>query len=175
MRKALTLISIFAALSTSVFAQNTGSVDVNSIVDIEMLTHSEIYDKIHKEGKTTVIIANGGTEQRGPHAVLGGHTLMAHRKAIEIAKKLGNALVAPSSPFAVNASGLSEALPGGVSLPSAVFKAINIAEIESMAINGFKDIFIMGDHGGGQQELKQVAEQEDKKLSPKGVRVYYIS
>src|SRR5215475_1141560 len=175
MRKVLTLIGIFAALSSPAFAQSTGSVNVKDIVDIEMLTHSEIYDKIHKEGKTTVIIANGGTEQRGPHAVLGGHTIMGHQKAIEIAKRLGNALVAPSSPFAVNASGLSEATPGGVSLPSEVFKAVNVAEIESMAINGFKDIFIMGDHGGGQQEMRQVAEEEDKKLSPKGVRVYYIS
>src|SRR5215831_18959439 len=175
MRKALTLISIFAALSTSVFAQNTGSVDVNSIVDIEMLTHSEIYDKIHKEGMTTLIIAVGGTEQRGPHAVLGGHTLMAHAKAIEIAKKLGNALVAPSFPFAVNAAGLSEGTPGGVSLPPDVFKAVNVAEIESMVTNGFKDIFIMGDHGGGQQELKQVAAEEDNKLSSKGVHVYFVS
>jgi len=175
MKKVLTSICILTALSTPTFAQSGASVNVKDTVDIEMLTHSEIYDKIHKEGKTTVIIANGGTEQRGPHAVLGGHTLMAHRKAIEIAKKLGNALVAPSSPFAVNASGLSEALPGGVSLPSEVFKAVNIAEIESMAINGFKDIFIMGDHGGGQQEMRQAAEEEDRKLSPKGVHVYYIS
>jgi hypothetical protein len=94
MRKLLILMCIFTALSTPTFAQSGASVNVKDIVDIEMLTHSEIYDKIHKEGKTTVIIANGGTEQRGPHAVLGGHTLMAHRKAIQIAKKLGNALVA---------------------------------------------------------------------------------
>jgi len=32
----------------------------------------------------------------------------------------------------------------------------------------------MGDHGGGQQEMRQAAEEEDKKLSAKGVRVYYI-
>src|SRR5262252_4078916 len=175
MTKVLTFICVVALFPAVLLAQAPRPVDVKDIVDIEMLTHSEIYDKIHKEGKTTVIIANGGTEQRGPHAVLGGHTIMAHQKGIEIAKKLGNALVAPSSPFAVNASGLSEATPGGVSLPSEVFKAVNVAEIESMAINGFKDIFIMGDHGGGQQEMRQVAEEEDKNLSPKGVRVYYIS
>src|SRR3989454_2012267 len=144
MTKALTFICVVVLFSTVVSAQAPRPVDVKDIVDIEMLTHSEIYDKIHKEGKTTLIIANGGTEQRGPHAVLGGHTIMAHQKAIEIAKKLGNALVAPSSPFAVSASGLNEATPGGVSLPPEVFKAVNVAEIESMVINGFKDIFIMG-------------------------------
>ena len=133
-------------------------------------------DKIHKEGKTSVIIANGGTEERGPHDVLGGHTFMAHNKAVEIAKKLGNALVAPVLPIAVSATGLREDTntPGGVQMPPEVFKAVKTAEIESMAINGFKDIFLMGDHGGGQQEMRQVAEEEDKKLSAKGVRVYYI-
>jgi creatinine amidohydrolase/Fe(II)-dependent formamide hydrolase-like protein len=59
-------------------------------------------------------------------------------------------------------------------MPPDVFKAVQIAEIESMAMNGFKDIFVMGDHGGGQQEIRQAAEEEDKKLSAKGVRVYYI-
>ncbi len=104
MTKVLTLICALTVFTTAVCAQTPRPVDVTSIVDIEMLTHSEIYDKIHKEGKTTLIIANGGTEQRGPHAVLGGHTFMAHQKAIEVAKKLGNALVAPTWPFAVSAS-----------------------------------------------------------------------
>jgi creatinine amidohydrolase len=173
--KLLAFTCVLTLISPVAFAQSPRPLNVKDIVDIEMLTHSEIYEKIHKEGKTTVIIAVGGTEQRGPHAVLGGHTIMAHDKAIEIAKKLGNALVAPSLPFAVNAAGLSEATPGGVSLPPDVFKAVNSAEIESMATNGFKDIFIMGDHGGGQQELKQVAAVEESKLASKGVHVYYVS
>jgi creatinine amidohydrolase len=51
---------------------------------------------------------------------------------------------------------------------------VNAAEIESMATNGFKDIFVMGDHGGGQQQLKEIAAEEEKKLSAKGVHVYYV-
>lgn len=158
-----------------VVEEATKKMAVKDIVDIELLTHSEIYDKIHKEGKTTVIIVNGGTEQRGPQNVLGGHTLMGHEKGIEVAKKLGNALVAPTLPYGTGASGLGEAMPGGVSLPSEVFKAVKAAEVESMVANGFKTIFLMGDHGGGQAEMGQVAQEEDKKLSPKGVHVYYIS
>jgi hypothetical protein len=143
---------------------------VKDIVDIELLTHTEIHDKIHKEGKTAVLIVNGGTEQRGPQNVLGGHTLMGHMKAIAIAKKLGNALVAPSLPYATSPNGLSEATPGGVGLPSEIFKAVKTAEVESMATNGFKTIFLMGDHGGGQAEMEQVARDEDRKLSARGVR-----
>ena len=170
------VIIISALLPAVALAQAAQSMNVKDIVEIEMLTHSEISNKIHNEGKTSVLIMTGGTEERGPHDVLGGHTFMAHNKGVEIAKKLGNALVAPVLPIAVSATGLRENTntPGGVQLPPDVFKAVQVAEIESMAMNGFKDIFLMGDHGGGQQELRQAAEEEDKKLSARGVRVYYI-
>jgi creatinine amidohydrolase len=170
------LIVVSALFAMVLFAQTPKPANVKDIVEIEMLTHAEISDKIHNEGKTSVLIVTGGTEERGPHDVLGGHTIMARNKGIEIAKKLGNALVAPVLPIAVSATGLRENTntPGGVQLSPEVFKAVQIAEVESMAMNGFKDIFLMGDHGGGQQEIRQAAEEEDKKLSPKGVRVYYI-
>jgi creatinine amidohydrolase/Fe(II)-dependent formamide hydrolase-like protein len=176
MKNTLAIIGLAAILSTIGFAQTVKPVNIKDIVEIEMLTHSEVFDKIHKEGKTSVLIVTGGTEERGPHDVLGGHTIMSRNKGIEIAKKLGNALVAPVLPIAVSATGLREGTntPGGVQMPPDVFKAVQMAEIESMAMNGFKDIFLMGDHGGGQQEIRQAAEEADKKLSPKGVRVYYI-
>ncbi len=176
MKNILAIMSVAAILVTIGFAQTARPVNIKDIVEIEMLTHTEISDKIHNEGKTSVLIVTGGTEERGPQDVLGGHSIMARNKGIEIAKKLGNALVAPVLPIAVSATGLREGTntPGGVQLPPDVFKAVQIAEVESMAMNGFKDIFLMGDHGGGQQEIRQAAEEEDKKLSPKGVRVYYI-
>jgi creatinine amidohydrolase/Fe(II)-dependent formamide hydrolase-like protein len=120
-----------------------------------------------------VIIVNGGTEQRGPQAVLGGHTIMGHNKGVEVAKKLGNALAGYTMPFSM-ASG-DEVHPGGAGFSSDLFKAVNIAEIDNMVKNGFKYIFVMGDHGGGQNEMKEVAAYEDKKYAPKGVRVAYIS
>ena len=43
------------------------------------------------------------------------------------------------------------------------------------AINaGFKQIYLMGDHGGGQSELKLAAENLDYEWSAKGVRVRYV-
>src|SRR5262245_39429002 len=177
MKKGLILIAIVLTLpvvSPRVRAQ--AQPDVKNIVELELLTHSEVYDKIHNQGKTSVIVATGGTEERGPHDVLGGHTIMTRHRAVEIAKRLGNALVAPVLPIAVAATGLREDTnqPGGVQMPADVFKSIQIAMIESMAMNGFKDIFVMGDHGGGQNEMKQAVADEDTKLSAKGVHVYYI-
>src|SRR5256885_6646606 len=60
-------------------------------------------------------------------------------------------------------------------MPPEVFKQVQLAMIESMARSGFKDIFLMGDHGGGQRQLKEAAEEMDKKLTTKGVHVYYVS
>jgi creatinine amidohydrolase/Fe(II)-dependent formamide hydrolase-like protein len=173
MKKLLALAALTASAAAFVHAQTPA---VNDIVDLELLTHTEVAAKI-KGGKTSVLIATGGTEERGPHDVLGGHTILAHHRAIEAAKRLGNALVAPVLPIAVAATGLRENTdqPGGVQMPPDVFKSVQIAMIESMAMNGFKDIFVMGDHGGGQAEMKQAVEEEDAKLSPKGVRVYYIN
>src|SRR5437867_11123517 len=67
-------------------------------VQIENLTHTEIYDAIHHRGYTTVLVYNGGTEQRRPQDVLGGHTLIAYCNAERLAPKLGKALVAPLLP-----------------------------------------------------------------------------
>jgi creatinine amidohydrolase len=171
------LLLAVAALGASVaYAQAPKTANPKDIVELELLTHTEVYEKIHNENKTSVLIVAGGTEERGPHDVLGGHTIMAHHRAVAIAKRLGNALVAPVLPITPNATGLREETnqPGAIAMPAPVFKAVQIAEIESMAMNGFKDIFLMGDHGGGQAEMKEAAAEEDAKLASKGVHVYYI-
>ncbi len=177
MKKTLAIFAGLTLCSTLASAQVQRPVNVKEIVELELLTHTEVSEKIHKEGKTSVLLVTGGTEERGPHAVLGGHTIMARHRAIEIAKRLGNALVAPIMPIAVAATGLRENTdqPGAIQMPPDVFKGVQAAMIESMAMNGFKDIFVMGDHGGGQPQIKEAAEEQDKKLSAKGVRVYYIN
>src|SRR5881409_3573275 len=81
-------------------------------VEIELMTYAEIHSAIHQQGKTTVLIYNGGTEQRGPHAVLGGHTFMARATAAAVARKLGNTLVAPVLPFSPAGNHLNPKWPG---------------------------------------------------------------
>jgi creatinine amidohydrolase len=182
MRKFPVLSAVMLMSSTLAFAQSqragvNTSVNPKDIVELELLTHSEVYEKIHKEGKTSVLVITGGTEERGPHNVLGGHTIMSRHRGIEIAKKLGNALVAPVLPIAVAATGLRDSTdqPGGVQMPADVFKGVQLAMIESMVFNGFKDIYVMGDHGGGQPQIKEAVEEMDKKYASRGVHVYYIN
>src|SRR5262245_61522841 len=63
-------------------------------VFLEELTWMEVRDAI-RAGKTTAIIASGGIEQNGPYLALGKHQYVLRATTEAIARKLGNALVAP--------------------------------------------------------------------------------
>ena len=64
-------------------------------VYIRDLTWVEVREAI-EEGKTTVLYYAGSTEQNGPHMALGKHNIIANYLAGRVARKLGNALVAPT-------------------------------------------------------------------------------
>ena len=173
MKNTASLVVGMALVATTAFAQ-IGK-PVSEVVELELLTSSEVVERQQK-GFINVIIANGGTEARGPHNILAGHTIMSRHTAIDAATALGNTLVAPVLPIDVGATGVSEGTktPGGITVSGEIFKGLKLAEIESMVWNGFKNIFVMGDHGGGQRFMREAAEEMDKKYSAQGVRVYYV-
>ena len=162
------LLSTVVALA--IFA-GAGYSQTKALVDFEMMTWPEVKKAIHEQGKTTALIYNGGTEQRGPQNVNGGHTLMGHATVVAIAEKLGNAIAAPVMPFSVNNA--SAELPGTIGLTGPVFAAVNEQAAEQMIKSGFKNIVLMGDHGGGQKELGEVAKKLDEKYSSQGIRVVF--
>ncbi len=151
----LVSVGVLAAFASACYAQ--------SRVDFEMMTWPEVKQAM-EAGKTTALVYNGGTEQRGPQNVNGGHTLMAHATVIAIAEKLGNAIAAPVLPFSVNNA--NAALPGTIGLTGPLFAAINEQVAEQLIRNGFKNVVLMGDHGGGQKELGEVAKKLDAKYAP---------
>ncbi len=141
-------------------------------VDFELMTWPEVKQAL-QQGRTTALIFNGGTEQRGPQGVNGAHSLIVHELGIAIAQKLGNAILTPVIPYSVNRA--NGQLPGTIGITAQVFADLNEQVAEQMIINGFKNIVLMGDHGGGQQQLAEVAKKLDAKYSPQGVRVVYCS
>jgi creatinine amidohydrolase len=157
-------LCLLATLAPVGFAQN------KPLVDFEMMTWQEV-KKALTDGKTTALVYNGGTEQRGPQNVNGGHTLMGHSTVIAIAQKLGNAIAAPVMPFSVNNA--SATLPGTIGLTGELFAALNEQVAEQLIKTGFKSVVLMGDHGGGQKELGEVAKKLDAKYSAQGVRVVF--
>src|ERR1044071_5342395 len=148
------------ALSAALHAQS------RPLVDFEMMTWPEV-KKALETGKTTALVYNGGTEQRGPQNVNGGHTLMGHATVIAIAEKLGNAIAAPVMPFSVNNA--SATLPGTIGLTGQLFAALNEQVADQLIKTGFRNIVLMGDHGGGQQQLGEVARKLDEKYAPQGI------
>ena len=135
-----------------------------------MMTWPEL-KKAMQDGKTTALVYNGGTETRGPQNVNGGHTLMAHTTVLAIAEKLGNAIAAPVMPFSPNNGNAN--LPGTIGLTAPLFAQLNEQVAEQLIKNGFKNVVLMGDHGGGQKDLGDVAKKLDEKYAPQGIRVVY--
>jgi creatinine amidohydrolase len=148
------------------YAQNVSP----SKVDFGMMTWVEVKDAMAR-GKTTAIIYNGGTEQRGPQNVNGGHTLMGYATGIAIAEKLGTAIAVPTLPFSPNNA--NPELPGTIGLTTDLFKEINQQVTEQMIKNGFTAVVLMGDHGGGQKELADLAAELDAKYAPQRIRVVF--
>lgn len=145
---------------------------------IEDMTWTEVRDAI-AAGRTSAIIYVGSTEQNGPHMVIGKHTFIAHYVAQRIAEELGDALVYPTLPFAPTGDPVAKTghmrFPGSVSLSPTIFDGVVRGIAASAIAAGFRQVYIMGDHGEGQEQLRSVALTLDAKWHAKGVRVRYVS
>jgi creatinine amidohydrolase len=140
-------------------------------VEFEKMTWVEVKEAL-AAGRTTALIYTGGVEQRGPQNANGGHNLMAYATVKAIAEKLGNAIFLPVLPFTPNNA--DPALPGTIGLTDDLLGAILERISEQSIINGFKNVILMGDHGGGQPKVyKEVAEKLNDKYSGQGIHVYY--
>jgi creatinine amidohydrolase/Fe(II)-dependent formamide hydrolase-like protein len=147
-------------------------------VFLEDLTWMEARDAI-KAGKTTIIIPTGGTEQNGPHLVLGKHNFLVKYKAGEIAKRLGNALVAPVMAYVPE----GEVSPptghmryaGTITTPQDVYMKVLEYAARSLKQHGFLDIALVGDSGGNQEGQKLVAEALNKEWRGMPARVHHIT
>jgi creatinine amidohydrolase len=64
--------------------------------------------------------------------------------------------------------------PGTINLSDATFAAVAREVGQSMFAAGFRVVCFMGDHGGGQEALKNVATELDREWWPKGRRAHYI-
>src|SRR5258705_1446420 len=117
MYRKLSALCVLAGMITCTHAQKS-SVS-KDLVEFEMMPWVEVKRAIQEQGKTTALVYNGGTEQRGPQNVNGGHNLMGRATVRAIALKLGNAIAAPVLPFSPNNA--SADMPGTIGLTPALF------------------------------------------------------
>lgn len=146
-------------------------------VFLEELTWLEVRDAL-RAGKTTAIIATGGVEQNGPYLITGKHNYVLRATTEAIARKLGNALVAPIVAFVPEgnidpASGHMR-YPGTISVRAQTFERLLTDIAESLRVHGFRDIILIGDSGGNQQGMAHVAKALDAKWRQHGTRIYFV-
>ena len=128
---------------------------------IEQMTWTEIRDAM-AAGKTTVIVPVGGTEQNGPHMVMGKHNYIITFAAGQMAKQLGNALVAPTVAWVPEGSYEREGFgdrPGVITNPSPSYNHLLEAAARSLESHGFTEVLFIADSGGDQAGMEEVAER----------------
>ena len=174
MRFAFMLGTLFAAAGSVAFL----AAQTPDTVFLEELTWVEVRDALNA-GTTTIIIPTGGTEQNGPHMVLGKHNYLVKHKAGEIAKRLGKALVAPVVAYVpegeIDPPTGHMRFPGTITTPPDVFAKVLEYAARSFKQHGFRDIAFLGDSGGNQASQKEVAELLNREWASTPVRVHHLS
>jgi creatinine amidohydrolase len=167
--------SILAVLALALLS--TGAAAAPPSVFIEDLTWPEVRDAIAGGAQTAIYYA-GSTEQNGPHLAIGKHTFVARHVAERIALRLGDALVYPVLPFAPTGDAAAKTghmrFPGSVTLSDDTYARVAREVAASARAAGFAHIVLMGDHGGGQKSLEQIAAALDRLWAPHGTRVHYV-
>ena len=162
-------------LACLVVATGSASAAGPASVYLEDLTWTELRDAV-AHGTSTAIVPIGGTEQSGPALALGKHNTRVRLLAGRIATELGNALVAPVVAYvpegSVEPPTSHMRFPGTLTLPPAVFAASLQSIARSLRAAGLRDIVFIGDHGGYQAQLTQVAAQLNLEWAGGSARAY---
>ena len=170
-RTLLTLLALTLTVTVPAVAQAPDT------IWLDELTWTEVRDKIDG-GTTTVIVATAGTEQNGPHMVLGKHKFIITEASERIARRLGNALVAPIVTYVPEGnldppSGHMR-YAGAITLPVEHFKTLLEFTARSLAVHGFTDIVFIGDSGGNQRGMREVSEMLNAEWAGGGTRVLFV-
>ena len=139
----------------------------------EELTWMEVRDAI-KGGKTTGLILTGGVESNGPHLATGKHNYVLKVMGEAIARKLGTALVAPILTLEPGRPDGDRVAPGSVVLSATTYRAVLTDMATSLKGMGFTNVILMGDSGGNQTPMKEVAAALDERYKGSGTRFYFI-
>jgi creatinine amidohydrolase/Fe(II)-dependent formamide hydrolase-like protein len=166
------LIALSIALVASIAVAQTPDT-----VFLEELTWTEVRDKL-EAGTNTIIVATAGTEQNGPHMVLGKHRFIIRATSELIARELGNTLVSPVITH-VPEGGIDPPtghmrFPGTISLPNAYFTKVVEYTARSHRASGFTNIVFIGDSGGNQGGMKEVADALNEEWRGSPARIFFI-
>jgi creatinine amidohydrolase/Fe(II)-dependent formamide hydrolase-like protein len=148
-------------------------IDAVDSVWMEELTWMEVRDAI-AAGKTTALILTGGVESNGPHLATGKHNYVLEVMGEAIARKLGNALVAPIVTLEPGNPDSQRVAPGSVFLSQETYRAVLSDMATSLKSMGFTNVILMGDSGGNQTGMKEATGALNAKFNGTPARFYFI-
>jgi creatinine amidohydrolase/Fe(II)-dependent formamide hydrolase-like protein len=141
---------------------------------IDDLTWIEVRDAV-ASGAVVALVPTGGSEANGPQLAIGKHNLIVRYCAGEIARRLGNALVAPVLSYVpegdVDPPTANMVLPGTIGVSEPAFAAVLRGAAASLAHAGFRLVCFLGDHGLSQPAQESVAASLTRRWRKNGVRV----
>jgi len=124
-----------------------------------------------RDGFDTVVVAVGAVEQHGPHLPLLVDAVRGDRLAVEVARRLGSALAAPT--IRVGCSEHHMAFPGTLSLSPATLEAVCADYAASLARHGFAMVCFVPSHGGNFAPLAAMKDRLQAAAGPNcEVRAY---
>jgi len=174
------VLVFFLVVLPAVYLSNKATAPVTLPVNnyLEDMTWQEVREAINR-GATTVLVPTGGTEQNGPHVILGKHNYIVKYTSGKIAESLGNTLVAPVISYvpegSINPPEGHMKFAGTLSIADADFENLLESTARSLKQHGFKTIAFIGDSGGNQAAQKRVAERLTQQWHAEGVRVLHIN
>jgi creatinine amidohydrolase len=177
-RLACATMAVFMALASPAMAKAKPALVAPATVYMEELTWMEVRDRMNG-GARVAIIPSGGTEQNGPHIIIGKHNRLVHYTAGQIAQRLGDALVAPVIAYVpegrINPPEGHMQFPGTLSTRPESYAMVLEDAVRSLKQHGFTLIALIGDHGGTQDMQKSVAEKLNAEWKGSGVYVVHVA
>ncbi|MGQ9646512.1 MAG: creatininase family protein [Thermodesulfobacteriota bacterium] len=130
---------------------------------MEEMTWREIKEAI-EQGKDTAILVSGSIEQHGPHLPTATDTIIGYATAEAVAKKLGNALVAPLIRPALSRHHID--FPGTIALRLQTFVKVLEEYCFCLRAHGFKKVVLFVSHGGNSDAVRAFVPSIAKKVGP---------
>ena len=144
---------------------------------IEDLTYMEVRDRI-ATGDTTAIIPTGGIEENGPFLATGKHNVILQSLCPAVARELGNALCAPIVQFvpegAFDPPSGAMLFPGSFTVRDDTYIALLEDIGNSLRVQGFKNIILVGDSGGNQRGMAAAADSLNDQWKGTGTSAHFV-
>jgi creatinine amidohydrolase len=131
---------------------------------LDRLTWAEVKAEI-ENGRDTVVVPFGSTEQHGRHMPLGTDAVLGDEFGWALADRL-DAFLAPTVRFGCSEHHLSFA--GTISLSDETFQGIVIDVVASLSCHGFRRIVLLPTHGGN---FKPLADAFDELKPVENVKI----